>query len=320
MTSRMLTLACLLAILVAAPVTAQVGHPAKGSWSGYWGPSEAAKKRILLLLDWKNNEIVGTINPGPNAVKIDKATLDVEHLDPHARGEHADRPSGGTARYVTTGKIENLGSWTKRPVLRHLRVRQRARHVHRRARLDSEASFEGTSDHEGDDHFRARCGRRGAACDRQPAPTTRSRPSSTPTRRSSSRARSRRSNGRTRTPSSISTSRVERQGRQLGARARQPERPDAPRLDAQLDEDRRHRDGGGLAREGRQPQGQRALGHACRAVKSCSPARATTPRTRKRTSATSEATWGESDDEDGGVRRGGTSLAARDSVCVRAER
>ncbi len=66
MTARMLTLAALLA-LVAVPVVAQVGHPAKGSWSGYWGPSEAAKKRVLLLLDWQDNEIVGTINPGPNA-------------------------------------------------------------------------------------------------------------------------------------------------------------------------------------------------------------------------------------------------------------
>jgi hypothetical protein len=113
MISRMLTLLCLLATVVAAPVTAQVGHPAKGSWSGYWGPSEAAKKRILLLLDWKNNEIVGTINPGPNAVKIDKATLDVSTW---TLTLEANMPtgSGGTARYVTTGKIENLGSWTNR--------------------------------------------------------------------------------------------------------------------------------------------------------------------------------------------------------------
>jgi hypothetical protein len=77
MNARTLTLAALLA-MVAAPLCAQTGHPAKGSWSGYWGPSEAAKKRVLLLLDWRDNEIVGTINPGANAVKVEKATLDVD--------------------------------------------------------------------------------------------------------------------------------------------------------------------------------------------------------------------------------------------------
>ena len=112
MTSRKLTLVGMLAAL-ALPVTAQVGHPAKGSWSGYWGPSEAAKKRVLLLLDWRGNEIVGTINPGPNAIGIDKATLDV---DTWTLTLEADMPTGDgrTARYVTTGKLENLGSWTNR--------------------------------------------------------------------------------------------------------------------------------------------------------------------------------------------------------------
>src|SRR5687768_8678569 len=113
MTARMLTLAGLLtlAATVAAPVVGQVGHPAKGSWSGYWGPSEAAKKRVLFLLDWQNNEIVGTINPGPNAVKIEKATLDTNTW---TLTLEANMPTsnGRTARYVTTGKIENLGSWT----------------------------------------------------------------------------------------------------------------------------------------------------------------------------------------------------------------
>jgi hypothetical protein len=114
MTARMLTLSGLLAIsLIASPIAAQVGHPAKGSWSGYWGPSEAAKKRILLQLDWQNNEVVGTINPGPNAVKIEKATLDVNTW---TLTLEANMPTGNgrTAHYVTTGKIENLGSWTNR--------------------------------------------------------------------------------------------------------------------------------------------------------------------------------------------------------------
>ena len=68
----------MLAVLAAAgPALSQVGHPVKGSWSGYWGPSRDDRTRMLLVLDWEDNEIVGTINPGPNAVPIERAELDL---------------------------------------------------------------------------------------------------------------------------------------------------------------------------------------------------------------------------------------------------
>jgi hypothetical protein len=100
-------------VAFALPAAAQVGHPAKGSWSGYWGTSPEHETRILLLLDWVDNRIVGTINPGPQAVKIEKADLDVSTwtLTIEANMPTAD---GKTARYVATGKLENLGSWTNR--------------------------------------------------------------------------------------------------------------------------------------------------------------------------------------------------------------
>jgi len=102
-----------LSLAVALAAFAQVGHPVKGSWSGYWGPTASERHRILLLLDWENNEIAGTINPGPNAVPIDKAELDVATW---TLTIEADMPlaSGGTERYVATGKLENLGSWINR--------------------------------------------------------------------------------------------------------------------------------------------------------------------------------------------------------------
>ena len=106
-------LSALVATLAVGTAAAQAGHPVKGSWSGYWGPSEAQKHRILMVLDWKNNEIVGTFNPGPGAVPIEKATLDVDTWTLTLEA-HMPMPSGGTARYVTTGKIENLGSWNNR--------------------------------------------------------------------------------------------------------------------------------------------------------------------------------------------------------------
>ena len=76
----------LLAATLATTAVAQVGHPAKGSWSGYWGTSDATKRRILLLLDWRDQKISGVINPGPNQVPIDKAELDVADVDFATRG------------------------------------------------------------------------------------------------------------------------------------------------------------------------------------------------------------------------------------------
>jgi hypothetical protein len=105
-------------LMAVLPAAAQVGHPVKGAWSGYWGPNEAERNRILLVLDWvtldwNEHVITGTINPGRNAVAIDKAEID---YDTWTLTIEADMPvpGGGTERYVATGTVENLGSWTNR--------------------------------------------------------------------------------------------------------------------------------------------------------------------------------------------------------------
>ena len=103
----------LLAAGFAAAAAAQVGHPAKGSWLGYYGPSDDDQERLRLLLDWENREIIGTINPGRNGIPIERAELDV---DSWTLTIEADMPvdGGGSARFVATGRLENLGSWTNR--------------------------------------------------------------------------------------------------------------------------------------------------------------------------------------------------------------
>jgi hypothetical protein len=100
-------------LLLATVASAQVGHPAKGAWSGYWGTSAADKHRILLVLDWRDNAISGTINPGPDQIPIDKASLDVDTwtLTLEARMPNA---AGQKQPFVTTGRLTNLGSWTNR--------------------------------------------------------------------------------------------------------------------------------------------------------------------------------------------------------------
>ena len=96
-----------------APALAQLGHPVKGSWLGYWGPTPEVQRRIVLQLDWKNREVVGVINPGKKAVKITRASIDYATW---TLTLESDLPSatGPNQRWVATGKMENLGSWTNR--------------------------------------------------------------------------------------------------------------------------------------------------------------------------------------------------------------
>jgi hypothetical protein len=103
----------LAAFALAGTATAQVGHPAKGSWSGYWGTSDATKNRMLLLLDWKNREIVGTINPGPNQIAIDKTSIDYDNWTLRIEAQMPDA-SGKKQPFVMNGQLSNLGSWTNR--------------------------------------------------------------------------------------------------------------------------------------------------------------------------------------------------------------
>ena len=106
-------LSFLLATGLATAASAQVGHPAKGSWSGYWGTSDSTKRRLLLVLDWRDRQITGVINPGPNQVSIDQADLDV---DTWTLRLQANMPTsaGGKTPFVATGQLTNLGSWTTR--------------------------------------------------------------------------------------------------------------------------------------------------------------------------------------------------------------
>lgn len=103
----------LASLLLAGTALAQVGHPAKGSWLGYWGADQKSQHRMVLNLDWRNRQVVGQVNPGASAANITRADIDyatwtmtVEAMLPDA--------SGRSQKWVGTGKLENLGSWTNR--------------------------------------------------------------------------------------------------------------------------------------------------------------------------------------------------------------
>ena len=106
-------LALFISILLGAAAAAQTGHPAKGSWLGYWGPDDSSQRRIRLLMDWEDREITGVINPGRNAVTIDSTSIDYDTwtLTIEAQMATAD---GERQPFVAVGVLDNLGSWTNR--------------------------------------------------------------------------------------------------------------------------------------------------------------------------------------------------------------
>ena len=102
-----------LAIGLVAPVFSQTGHPAKGSWIGFWGPSEKEQRRLVLNIEWQDNQVVGVINPGPKAAKIKRAQLDYETWTMTLEADMPDA-TGKPVAWTSTGKLENLGSWNNR--------------------------------------------------------------------------------------------------------------------------------------------------------------------------------------------------------------
>jgi hypothetical protein len=77
---RLIGLLCGLVLAVA--VFAQEGHPAKGTWVGDWGPSPTQRYHLVVVMDYDGKNVSGVVNPGPNAIPITLARLDITPGDP----------------------------------------------------------------------------------------------------------------------------------------------------------------------------------------------------------------------------------------------
>jgi hypothetical protein len=92
-------------------VSAQEGHPIKGSWIGEWEGNEALGESILLVLNWDGENITGVINPGTDNLEIDNATLNADDWSVKLEADG----------YVLEGKFARLelpnrsiaGTWSK---------------------------------------------------------------------------------------------------------------------------------------------------------------------------------------------------------------
>ena len=121
-------------VLIATSALAQEGHPAKGTWVGYWGPT-ASENRVVIVMDHDGKSISGTVNPGPNAVPMKLARLDITPGRPAAKpGDPPGEPTfklhievdakdakgnpitivaDGTMQEVGLPKRSIVGTWTQ---------------------------------------------------------------------------------------------------------------------------------------------------------------------------------------------------------------
>ena len=111
--ARRVFLPCLLACFtIVMHVSAQEGHPVKGTWLGDWGPNKTARHQVTIVFDWDGKNITGLINPGARAIPIQKASLEPNGWAVHFEADAKDT-TGKAVHYVVNGKIENLGLYKR---------------------------------------------------------------------------------------------------------------------------------------------------------------------------------------------------------------
>lgn len=111
--------AAALAVGILGGVTAQEGHPLKGSWLGEWAGNATHGDNLLLILDWDGKAITGMINPGTDNIPLGKASLNPNGWVVKIEADAKDK-AGAAVHYVIEGHLENLelpnrsivGSWS----------------------------------------------------------------------------------------------------------------------------------------------------------------------------------------------------------------
>jgi hypothetical protein len=98
-----MTILRLLVLLCAAlvPAVAQEGHPLSGTWSGERTLGAGKTIRTTLVMEWDGKAVTGAINPGPDALPLERVTVDYDKwtVRIEARGT------------VIEGALDELGSW-----------------------------------------------------------------------------------------------------------------------------------------------------------------------------------------------------------------
>jgi hypothetical protein len=102
---------CLLVLAFSVPTArAQQGHPLEGTWQGLWGETPDERNFLTLILRWNGDNIVGGVNPGPNAGSIRSVQLDSSTWTVQLDLDVPDRVSGESVRVMAEGRLLDIGS------------------------------------------------------------------------------------------------------------------------------------------------------------------------------------------------------------------
>jgi hypothetical protein len=105
----------LAALLFAGVLSAQEGHPYKGTWRGTidMGGSTAP---VVMIIDYDGNQLTGMINPGRNSYKFLTVVHDAPNWELTATAETRDgMPVSFTAVMHDIGAVTRYldGTWTQ---------------------------------------------------------------------------------------------------------------------------------------------------------------------------------------------------------------
>jgi len=113
-TLKLVFLTAFLAMGISVFAINAADDPLSGTWAGDWGPSEWDRNQVTVELKWDGKNLTGTVNPGPNAVELKKATFDAKSGAIHFEADATDR-RGNQIHYIISGKLEKgtmTGSWS----------------------------------------------------------------------------------------------------------------------------------------------------------------------------------------------------------------
>lgn len=113
---KVLCLVCMLMVCAAATFAAAPqmgGDPLSGTWTGDWGPSAEDRNQVTVELKWDGKSLSGTVNPGENAVPLQKCTFDSKTGKVHMEADAKNR-RGNPIHYMIDGTVQGStmsGSW-----------------------------------------------------------------------------------------------------------------------------------------------------------------------------------------------------------------
>ena len=98
----LLSTAVLAGFLLGTGLWAQEGHPLAGTWHGEFHPATGPPAKLVMYMHWDGSNVVGSINPGPNAVPLKVATF---------QGWTVHFEADGKDHIAADGKVEKVGSY-----------------------------------------------------------------------------------------------------------------------------------------------------------------------------------------------------------------